>query len=290
MTCSTAERAHVPAASIPALARTVLYESRRRDVPTFAASIAYYAFVSLVPLLALAVVLAAAVGGPRLEAAVLGLAESYLLPTGRELVVDAFRNTAGRAGTTLLGLPVLAWSAFRLFRGVHVAFARVYGAASDGVVEQARDAALVVASVGVGTAAVGVSAGAVGGLLPRDSPLGLAAPVVAPLALALALFPLYYVFPGVRLTPREAVPGTLFTAVGWTALGAGFGAYAAYASTSGAIALYGLLGGLVLLVTWFYFAGAVLLVGAVLNAVLAGRLDGAGDRQVQQAGDRDDRR
>lgn len=277
--------------SLPALVRTILRESRRRDLPTFAASIAYYAFVSLVPLLALAFVVASAVGGPALEASVVALAERYLLPSGRELVVDAFRNTAGRAGTTVVGMLVLAWSALRLLRGVHVAFARVYGSASAGVARQVRDAVLVVGVVGVATAAAVVGAGAVGVVLPRSPILGLAAPLVVLLVLAVVLFPLYYVFPDVHLTPREALPGTLFAAAGWTALGAGFGAYAGYTSTHGALALYGLLGGVVLLLTWFYAAGLVLLVGAVVNAVLADRLvDGTDDRQVQHAGGRDDRR
>lgn len=278
------------ASSLLTVARTVLRESHRRDVPIFAASIAYYAFVSLVPLLALAVVVASAVGGPRLEATVLDLTDQYLLPTGRDLVVDAFRGTAGRTGTTVVGVVVLVWSALRLFRGLDVAFSRVYGSDPGGFHHQLRDAALVVGSVGVGTVAVAVGAGAVGVFLPRHSLLGLAAPLVVLVTLLVALFPLYYVFPDVPLSPREVFPGTLFAAVGWTVLGVGFGAYAAYASTSGALALYGLLGGLVLLMTWFYVAGSVLLVGAVVNAVLAGRLGGVGDRQVQQAGGRDEPR
>ena len=63
--------------------------------------------------------------------------------------------------------------------------------------------------------------------------------------------------------------------MGWTALATGFSLYAAVA---GGFQLYGVIGGVLLLVTWFYFAGNVLLVGAVLNAVLAGVMD----RQLQQ--------
>ncbi|MFB6304596.1 MAG: YhjD/YihY/BrkB family envelope integrity protein [Haloferacaceae archaeon] len=264
-----------------ALARTVVRETRARDVPTFAASVAYYAFVSLVPLLALALIVAAAVGGEALEATVADLAGRYLLPTGRELVVEALRETRGRGSATLLGLAALAWSTLRLFRGLDVAFSRVYGSYAGGLVSQVRDGVVVLFSVAAGVLAVVGVVGALAALVGRSALAGLVAPISVGF-LAAAFFPLYYVFPDVDVGPREVLPGTLLAAVGWALLGTVFGAYAAYAGTEGRVAFYGLLGGLVLLVTWFYFAGLVLLVGAVTNAALAGRLD----RQVQHPVDR----
>jgi hypothetical protein len=65
-------------------------------------------------------------------------------------------------------------------------------------------------------------------------------------------------------------------------LGVVFGVYAS--STSG---VAGALGAILLLVTWFYFSGILVLTGAVVNAVLAGKVTagpsdgGAPDRQVQ---------
>jgi len=83
--------------------------------------------------------------------------------------------------------------------------------------------------------------------------------------LVVACFPIYYLFPDTTLTVREALPGAVFAAVGWTLL------------TTGS-QLYGVIGGVLLLVTWVYFAGQLLLVGASLNAVLSG----VQDRQLQQ--------
>ncbi len=74
------------------------------------------------------------------------------------------------------------------------------------------------------------------------------------------------------MTLREAVPGAVFAGGGWTLLGTGFNVYAAQADS---YQVYGVIGGVLLLVTWFYFAGQVLLVGAAVNAALA-------DRQLQQ--------
>lgn len=253
------------------LARTVLAETRARDLPTYAASLAYYAFVSLVPLLALAVTAAATLGGPGLEERVTGLAARYLLPTGRELVVEALGNTGGRGSTTVLGLAVLVWSGLKLFRGLDVAISRVYGTEPGGFVEQIGDGLLALVGVVLGTAAAALAAGAVA-VVARETPLGLLVPVATLGVLVVAFLPLYYVFPDFDLGVREALPGAVFAAVAWTVIGSLFGAYAAYATSEGTVALYGLLGGLVLLVTWFYLAALVVLVGAVVNGVAAGHV------------------
>ncbi|MFB6282122.1 MAG: YhjD/YihY/BrkB family envelope integrity protein [Haloferacaceae archaeon] len=261
------------------VARRIVREMRTGEVGTFAAAVAYYAFVSVVPLLALALVAAGAVGGRALEAVVTDLAGRYLLPTGRAAVGEALRGARGRAGTTVLGTAALAWSGLRLFRGVDVAFARIYGTATGGRLSAVRDGAVALVSVGVGAAAVAAAAGALGTLAGR-SPLAGLVPLLSLPVLGGVLFPLYYLVPDAAVSPREALPGTAVAAAGWALLGAGFGAYAAYAASEGSVAVYGVLGGLVLLVTWFYLAGYVLLAGAVTNAVLGGHL--GPDRQVQQ--------
>ena len=62
----------------------------------------------------------------------------------------------------------------------------------------------------------------------------------------------------------------------WTLLETGFRSYAVIASQ---FDVYGVLGVVLLLVTWYYVGSMALLVGAALNAVLAGR--GAPDRHQQ---------
>jgi YihY family inner membrane protein len=260
--------------------RSVLREVRARDATLLAASIAYYAFVSVLPLLVLAVVVATALGGAALRAAVIDLAGRYLLPVGRTLVADALANTTGQGSVTAVGFGLLTWSSLKLFRGVDTAFARIYGTVPRGFVGSVRAGATVLVAVGVG--ALG-GLGLVGAITVLRSPLlAVLGPVLFGGVLAVVLFPVYYLTPSADLSVREAVPGTLVGAVGWTLLVTGFALYAAAASTSGRLALYGVLGAVLLLVTWFYLAGLVLLVGATVNAVLAGRIAGP-DRQVQHS-------
>jgi hypothetical protein len=77
------------------------------------------------------------------------------------------------------------------------------------------------------------------------------------------------------LTSRAGRGGA--TVAGWTGLVVVFGIYTATATS---FQLYGVLGGAFLALTWFYLAGLLLLGGAVLNTVIAGRRD----RQVQHEG------
>lgn len=70
------------------------------------------------------------------------------------------------------------------------------------------------------------------------------------------------------------------------ALGHAFVRYAAIVSRR-SLALYGVLTGVILLATWLYLAASLLLVGAAVNAVLAGHTDSDEpiDRQVQHSGE-----
>jgi YihY family inner membrane protein len=271
--------------------RTVVDAVQRTDATFVAASLAYYAFVSLIPLLALVVVVATVVGGEALSTEVVALVGDLLTPAAQSDLLSAFQSDTGRGGVTVVGVVLTTWGALKLFRGLDRAFGKVYGTTPGGLVAQLKDALLVLVSVGAGVAGVTVVGGVVA-FLPLPG-----ARFVAPLSLLLALvaafFPLYYVFPDAEVTARQALPGTVFAAVCWTLLGVGFGIYATVAGSS---AVYGLLGGILLLVTWFYLGGVVLLVGAVVNAVLAGWSfadDENGetpppDRQVQHPSDRHD--
>ncbi|AXG08665.1 YihY/virulence factor BrkB family protein [Haloplanus rubicundus] len=267
-----------------ALVRTVVREVQARDATLLAASIAYYAFVSLLPLLVLTTVVATVLGGTGLRTAVLGLADRYLLPVGQDLVGEALANTTGRGGVTFVGLLLLLWSSLKLFRGIDTAFARIYGTPARDFLGSLRIGATVLAAVGVGSFGGVVLVGVVALL---RTPVALLAPLAFFVVLVAALFPVYYLTPTADLAPREALPGTLFCAGGWTIFGTAFALYAAIATTSGRFALYGALGAILLLVTWFYLAGLVLLVGATINAVRADRLTDS-DRQVQHPPDRDD--
>ncbi|WP_233752201.1 MULTISPECIES: YihY/virulence factor BrkB family protein [Halostella] len=261
-------------------AGSVVAVVRERQVTFLAAGIAYYAFVSLVPLLLLALVVGSVVGSEGLaERIVDATAGEILTPTGEELVRDALTGQTGRGGATVVGVATLLWSGLKVFRGLDYAFSSVYGTAgSTSLLDDLRDGVVVLFAVGVGAVAVAVINAAVGSVFGQLA--GTVASLTSLLTLTAVFFPLYYVFPNVPSDLRAAMPGTVFAAFGWTTLGAGFRLYAANAD---AYAAYGVLGGVLLLVTWLYFGAVVLMLGAVVNAIRAGYA-GPRDRQVQHPG------
>lgn len=259
--------AESPPAGPVATARAVYRLAADADLSLLAAALAYYAFASTVPLLVLGVLVSAAVGGPALVDRVVALGDRFLAPEGESLVRAAVTARTGAGGVTTVGLVVLLWGALRTFRALDRAFSRIYGTVgSDSLPSSISDALVALVAVGVGVLAttlvsttVGLFAGPVGGLL------GTAALVPT---LVVVLLPLYYLFPDAPVGLREVLPGTVVVAVGWTLLG---GAFSLYAATVASASLYGLLGAVLLGLTWLYLGALLLLAGAAVNVVLAGR-------------------
>lgn len=258
-----------------AVGATLLRVVRRSEVTLLSAAIAYYALVSLFPLLLLSLVVASTLGGQAFADTIVASLGNVLSPSGEQLVRDALTNARGRGGATVVGIALLLWGGLKLFRGLDVAFSMVYGEhEAEPLLTQLRNAIAALAAVGVAigaTLAIGIVASAFGFSF---GVLGL------PVVLTAAFLPLFYIFPDTDLTIRETLPGALFAAVGWTILSAGFQIYAATADSA---ALYGVVGGVLLLVTFFYIGGIILLLGVILNGVLAGDVEQTAieDRQLQ---------
>ncbi len=260
----------MPRRSIPALdtARRVVDTAVDRQVTFLAAAIAYYAFVSLIPALLLLVVVASIVFGERIAGEIVSATGDFLTPAGAEAVATAVSSAGGRAGASLLGSAVLVWSTLKVFRGLDIAFVSLYGVeSSPDLLQELVDAASVVFAVGVG---IGVMV-AVGTFVAAADAIPLietASILALPVFLTAVFLPMYYLLPQPRVSVREALPGAAFAAVGWTVLQAGFQVYAA---SAGQYQVYGVIGGILLLVTWLYVAAIIVVVGGVVNVVLADR-------------------
>ncbi|MFC7113867.1 YihY/virulence factor BrkB family protein [Natronoarchaeum sp. GCM10025703] len=138
-----------------------------------------------------------------------------------------------------------------------------------------------------GAIIVGIGAVTIIGTAISRLPLGPLGQEIATLilfsTLVVAFYPMYFVMPDPSLDPIDAVPGTVIAAVGWIVLGVGFQLYTAFA---GNFAAYGVIGGVLLLLTWLYFGALIVMVGAVVNAVFSGHIDeqaASGEVDVGQA-------
>lgn len=248
--------------------RGVVAEFRERDVPFMAGSLAYSAFVSLLPLLLLVVLALSWIGGDDLVDLVLSLTRRYLTPTGQNVVFDALTRASGRFGLSVLGVLALSWGVLTLFRRLDTAFAQLYGTSGTSSFRtQVTDALIVIAAM-AGAMLAMLFAGLVFAAVPSVPFIGVLNVLFLISALSAAFFPVYYVFPDVDMRPLEAVPGVVVSVIGWTLLQLLFQLYISFSSTA---ELYGVLGGILLLITWLYFASLIFLLGGVVNVVLGGR-------------------
>ncbi len=256
------------------IGQAVLRAAQQAQVPFLAAAVAFYGFVSVIPLalLGVATVQYLDIG---VEETIVAQAGTFLSPSALDIVSQAAMSSAGRGGATAIGLAFLAWSGIRVFRGLDIAFSQVYGLGTpESLPDQLLDAVIVLGAIPVAILAAAVL-GVVLPLFESVPFVGVASRLGLVGVLFVAFFPVYYRFPDVAVSPREVVPGTALAALGWAGLAAGF---SLYAETVGSYHLYGILGAGLLLVTWMYLGGSIIMVGAVLNAVLAGRPDDGTER------------
>lgn len=250
-----------------ALGRAVVRHALAADVPFMAGAIAYQAFVSVMPLLFLLVVVTAAVSDENLTKRLLTITADQFPKDARSLVRKAVRNAVTQTGNSIVGVLVLGFGSFAVFNGLDKAFTDLYATERGGnLPNQLRDAFVVLAALGTAVIAITITWPAIA--VFRNLPFAtIVQPVLLATGLFIAFYPMFYVFPEVSIGWREAVPGVVVTAIGWTALQALFRFYVEFVARSGA---FGVVSSVLVLATWLYFSGFVLLIGATLNAVLHG--------------------
>jgi membrane protein len=246
--------------------REVVEVMREQNITFMAGSIAHAAFLSLFPLLVLLLIIAAAVGNDLLTERIVELSRAYLSPAGEGLVFDALTQASERAGASVIGVVSLLWGMLRIFRGIGTAFDELYESGESGFLEGVIDGLVVFVAITLATLGAGFGAAM---LAVGDHPLLQALnPLILVVGLTVAFLPMYYVFPEPDVEVREALPGAVVAAVGWTLMEALFGIYVDLANT---VSLYGTMGAVILLLVWLYGSAFMLLAGATVNIVLAGR-------------------
>ncbi|PSQ28668.1 hypothetical protein BRD06_03850 [Halobacteriales archaeon QS_9_67_15] len=232
------------------------------DIKYPAAAFAYYAFVSFLPVMVLALAVLDAGSAAEVRAATPRL----LTPEARRLVTESIGTASGRTGATLLAVVVFAWSGANMGVDFQSVVERVEGAEEQPLVEQLRDAVRVLGSLSLAALAVVFTGGVFSRLSAGPLIVGLW-PFVLFGVLVLAFLPLYYLPSKVTTSPSDALPGALTAGSGWTLLITGIQFYAANA---GQYALYGILSGVILILTSLYLAALVLMLGVVINATRNG--------------------
>ena len=265
------------------LVQSIFELAQDREISFLGGSIAFFAFVSLIPAMVLVLWIGSVFGGERFAQLVISLVEGLLSSEGSQVLTEALANTGGLAGFSALSSLVLLWSTLKVFRAVDVAFNRVYEtSATPALSTQLFHGLVVLFSIGAGIGLLVVGRLLIGRLpLPWAVHLGLFRWVLVLPGLVIVLAPLYYVMPPGSVTLREILPGTFTAVVGIMMLQELFGLYAANAQQYQA---YGFVGAVMLFMLWLYFGAMIVLFGAVVNAALGQRkrhcpADGEHERQ-----------
>lgn len=270
--------------SVTSRVRPVMSVFSEKNVTFLAGSIAYSAFVSLVPLVMFFLLAVSVFGAPELQQEIIDLATDNVSQSVGgviEVMIEQQRD-AGSGSTisaSLIGVLTLVWGAIKVFRGLDTAFSAVYETtARESFLGQIKKSLVVLFTLTLGVIAM-VGATTVVAFFSSIPYLGVLVPVLLVIGLCAAFFPMYYLFPDVDVAPRDVLPGTVVGAVGWAALQVLFQQYVSLSGGGGG----NLIASVLLLVTWLYFSGVILLLGATVNAVALDRTDDDSESRVVDA-------
>lgn len=250
--------------------RSIIELGLEKEISFMAASVAFFAFVSLIPLILLIFAFGSLIVGDLFAERAVSLLATYLSDEGQQVLSEVLTETQGRIGLSGISTLVLLWSVLKVFRAIDTAFDRIYSAEDKtSLPRQLANGILVLVTIAAGVVVLVVTRRIMSqlGLLPF-SLLNFLSLVFIVGMLIVVLAPLFYVMPPHPVTLREVLPGTATVVVGWILLQQLFGVYAANAAQ---YRVYGFLGAILLFLLWLYFGALILLSGGVVNAALADR-------------------
>lgn len=237
------------------------------------AAIAYYGFLSLFPLvlLALSVIGFALAARPDLAAelrdAVAGSIPGLRSVVGRNLATIE----SARAGTGVIGLVGLLWTGSGVVGAGRHAVRQVFraGPPPSGIADKAWLLGMTIGLGAIGLTATALAAVAAG--LDAGGPAGVVLLVLGAavaVGLDLGLFLLTYrVLAGRGTAWRRMLPGAVFAALGWTVLKL-LGTWYATATVERSGSVYGPFAATIGVLVILYLAARLFVYGAELNAVL----------------------
>lgn len=198
-----------------------------------------------------------------------------------EELKPAITSLLTQSSTSLLSFSALAtlWSASRSVQGLQQAMNKAYGVKGRGnfiiskIISFLMMILLVVALAGV-VLILGIGQSLLDWFQSifnfstdiLDTFSALKWPVVI-VVLFLIMIIIYRFLPNAKIKLKQVLPGALFSSIGWLLLSQVFGIYVKYFSTT--ISSYQIIGSFIVLMLWLNFAAIIIILGGVLNAVLA---------------------
>jgi membrane protein len=233
-----------------------------------AAMISYFALLSFVPLLFLALSLIALAGEPSESNYLIEELRRTFPASSVDNLIEAVRLIQDRAATiSIVGAVALIWGALGFFSVLESAFNIVYGLPNRPFIRQ-KLLVLVLVAASLAVLFAALLAASLGVDLIQNA--GVASGVLAyvyALAFSTALvlgfvWSMYRLLTNTDLTWRETLPGAIFAAV---FLQASFQGLPVFLRGTGDLYALQAFGGLVLLLFWLYLMANILVLGAEIN-------------------------
>ncbi|MBS4179214.1 YihY/virulence factor BrkB family protein [Lederbergia citrea] len=90
--------------------------------------------------------------------------------------------------------------------------------------------------------------------------------VLSPIILFLVFLAIYYLSPSLKIKCTTAIPGAIFASIGWVIVSLGFSFYVSYFGNYSST--YGNIGGIIILMLWFYISAIIIIVGGEINSLI----------------------
>ncbi len=240
-----------------------------------AAALSFYAFLSMLPALLLAVsVLGMVIGSSdRAFAQVMQFFDRFM--PSSTFVADALRGLVNARGAIgWIGIAALLWTSSQFFVTLQIALNRVWKVATKPGFVASRLKAILLVLVFSAFLILSLASSAVAELLRSYQWFGITTEVTAVLLRIAAVltglvfamlmfFVVYKLAPDTRVGWKSALVGALFAAIVWVIAKELYRLYLSHFANYNK--LYGSIGGIVLLIMWVYYTSAVLVLGAGLT-------------------------
>ncbi|NRR27619.1 YihY family inner membrane protein [Bacillus velezensis] len=254
-------------------ARFSLHEGQSKS-----AELAYFFLLSLFPLMIFMLTLTAYL--PISAEDVLGAVDQYAPDSAMSMVKSITEQTLNKRSGGLLSFGIIAviWSASNGMNAIVRAFNHAYEVEENRSFIIIRLTSIFLTIAMVVTILIALLLPVFGreiGMLAADfiGASGLFLQVwsvvrwgISPLILLIVFTALYIFAPNKKLSLRFVLPGAVFAAAGWIIVSMLFsfyvGTFANYSAT------YGSIGGIIVLMIWFYLTGTLLILGGEINALL----------------------
>lgn len=255
------------------IARDFSVQMKKQNISAFAASTAFFFFLSLVPMLMVICTLIpyTPLTEANLVTAVTDFTPDRIDPVAESLIADVYEKSAG-----IMSVAVLAtlWSAAKgvmaLMRGLN---------AVNGVEEERNYFVVRIIATFYTLIMLVIVMLSLFIMVFGNQLVSLALHRIPPLerivsfamnfrfvfvwVILTILFAVIYAYvPDVKLKFREQVPGAVFSAVSWSVFSWGFSMYVNYGNSYG---IYGSLAIIIIALLWMYFCMYLILIGAYLN-------------------------